>query len=89
DLAQPRAPGPVPSGGGGRTPQQGIDGATPRRPASSTTPARALSQKERDIAGRMNVKDPGGSVGRFEKRQQDGRSSVSLQDAQILREEPS
>ena len=87
DLAQPRAPGSVPSGGGGRTPQQGIDGATLRRPTSTSTPARALSQKERDIASRMGIKDPAEALKRFEKRQQDGRSSMSQQVAQIVREE--
>jgi len=86
DLAQPRAPGTP--GGAGRTPQQGIDGATPRRPVSPTAPARALSQKERDIAARMGVKDPEHSRERFEKRQQDGRSSLSPLVHQIVREEP-
>jgi len=89
DLAQPRASGPPGSpGGAGRTPQQGIDGATPRRPVSPTAPARALSQKERDIAARMGVKDPEHSRERFEKRQQDGRSSLSPLVHQIVREEP-
>ena len=87
DLAQPAAAAPAPAGGTPRTPHQGIDGAAPRRPASTTTPARALSQKERDIAARMGIKDPAGALKRFEKRQQDGRSSVSPQVAQILREE--
>ncbi len=87
-LAQPAAPGPVPSGGPTRTPQQGIDGATPRRSASPSTPVRALSQKEREIAARMGVKDPEHARERFAKRQQDGRSSLSPLVAQIVREEP-
>ena len=88
DLAQPRASGPPGSpGGAGRTPQQGIDGATPRRPVSPTAPARALSQKERDIAARMGIKDPAEALKRFEKRNQEGRVSMSQQVAQILREE--
>jgi len=85
ELAQPRAPGTP--GGVGRTPQQGIDGATPRRSASPTTPARALSQKERDIAARMGIKDPVEALKRFEKRSQEGRVSMSQQVAQIVREE--
>ena len=90
DLAQPRASGtPGSPGGAGRTPQQGIDGATPRRPTSTSTPARALSQKERDIAARMGITDPVEALKRFEKRQQDGRSSMSQQVAQIVREETS
>lgn len=86
-LAQPVTSAPSPSGGGVRSPQQGIDGATSRRPASPTTPSRTLSKEERAIAERMRVNDPGGAIKRFEERMQKGRSSVSLQVAQILGEE--
>lgn len=86
-LAQPVTSAPSPSAGGVRSPQQGIDGATSRRPASPTTPSRPLSKEERAIAERMRVNDPGGSIKRFEERMQKGRSSVSLQVAQILGEE--
>ena len=86
-LVQPAASPTHSSGERGRTPQQGIDGAASRRPTSPTTPTRALSQKERDIAARMGIKDPIEALKRFEKRQQDGRSSMSQQVAQIVREE--
>ena len=86
-LAQPAAPAPVSSVGSVRSPQQGIDGATPRRPASPSTPARALSQKERDIAARMGIKDPADALKRFEARQSAGRSAVTPLIAQIIKEE--
>lgn len=86
-LAQPSAPTPAPSGGPTRSPQQGIDGATSRRPTSTSTPSRTLSKEERAIAARMSVKNPEGSIKRFEQRMQDGRSSVSLQVARVLEEE--
>ncbi len=85
-LAQPAAAAPL-SGGRVPSPQQGIDGATPRRPAPTTPTQRPLSQKEREIAARMNIKDPAEALKRFEKRQADGRSSVSPLIAQIVRED--
>ena len=85
-LVQPAA-GPAPSEGRVRSPQQGIDGATSRRPHPTTTPGRPLSQKERDIAQRMGIKDPVESVKRFEKRLAESRSNISPLIAQIVREE--
>ena len=86
-LIQPVS-GSSSSGGGARAPQQGIDGATSRRPHPTTTPGRPLSQKERDIAQRMGIKDPVESLKRFEKRLAEQRSGISPMVAQIVREEP-
>ena len=87
-LIQPTS-GSSSSGGGGRAPQQGIDGATSRRPHQTTTsPSRPISQKERDIAQRMGIKDPVESLKRFEKRLAEQRSGISPMVAQIVREEP-
>lgn len=85
-LAQPASAAPV-SGSRAVSPQQGIDGATPRRSAPATPAPRALSQKEREIAARMNVKKPAEAIKRFEERMQAGRSSVSPSVAQIIRED--
>jgi hypothetical protein len=88
-LAQPSAPATPPSSRGPAAPHAGVDGAAPRRPTpNASAPGRALSQREKDIAARMGIKDPAAAVKRFTERQQAGRSSLSPLVAQIVREEP-
>ena len=65
-----------------------MDGSVPRKTSPAPrAQAEPLSQKERDIARRMGVKDPANARGRFYERQLQGRSSVSPMVATIVREE--
>ena len=61
---------------------------SPRRPSTaSTTPTPALTQKAKDIAKRMGVKDPEGAVKRLYERHEKGQSSVSPTIALITKEQ--
>mgnify|MGYP001586861337 FL=1 len=61
---------------------------SPRRPSpASTTPTPALTQKAKDIAKRMGVKDPDGAVKRLYERHEKGQSSVSPTIALITKEQ--
>lgn len=71
----------------GHGPQSSVDGAMPRRTATTTSASPAVSQKAREVAQRMGIKDPAEAIKRFEKRQQDGRSSLSPLVVQAVREE--
>ena len=64
-----------------------VEGTT-RRPAPTTTAPATLTQKEKDIAKRMGVKDPGRSKQRLYERHEKGQSSVSPTIALITREQP-
>ena len=63
-----------------------VEGTT-RRPASASTVPATLSQKEKDIAKRMGVKDPAKSKQRLYERHEKGQSSVSPTIALITREQ--
>ena len=70
------------------TPQQAMDGAAPRRSPQQTRPQGApMDKKLMDIAKRMDVKDPAGSLKRFQERQNQNRSLVSPAVQQAVREE--
>lgn len=63
-----------------------VEGTT-RRPAPSSSVPATLTQKERDIAKRMGVKDPAKSKQRLYERHEKGQSSVSPTIALITREQ--
>lgn len=57
--------------------QAGVTGASHRSlPAPTTQAAIKVSQAERDLAKRMNIKDPAKAKERFLKRQEDGTSKL-------------
>jgi len=86
-VAQMHGARTVPQG----SPAAAMTGSTPRRPVPASsggqTSGRKLSDKERQIAARMGVKDPSKAVDRFFGRQEQARSSVSPSVAGIVREQ--
>lgn len=66
--------------------QTQVDGATVRRQAPPVREVK-VSDKERDIARRMGIKDPAKALQRFHDRQTKGQSSVSPVVATIVREQ--
>jgi hypothetical protein len=83
--------GAVASGAARRTAAQaaqaGATGVSHRSDQARTTAPKALTQEQKDLAARMNVKDPEGARKRFLQRQQDGRSHFGAVSAFINEEE--
>ena len=64
-----------------------VDGNRPRRDRPAADKPAPLTEKERERAIRMGVKDPDKVMERFEKRNASGRSAVSPMIAMMLKEQ--
>ena len=70
-----------------RSSRADVDGNRPRRERPPADKPAPLTEKERERAARMGVKDPDKVMERFEKRNAGGRSAVSPMIAMMLREQ--